>query len=118
MKIQANPDFLTLAEAKNYLRVEQDLDDPFISDLVTVAMEQADNFLQNDFKEQNEAGEWVDLPVPFSVKLACLKMIASWYETRSDDVTQINAGGVTTQLGEMPWSAQRLLHPYKKLVGT
>ena len=118
MKITEHNDFLTLAEAKKYLQLEQDQDDPFILDLITIAKEQADNFLQNDFKKQNEAGEWVDLPVPFSVKLACLKMIMSWYETRGDDITQINAGGVTTQLGDMPWNAERLLYPYKKLVGT
>lgn len=117
MKISETIDFLTLEEVKGYMRIEHDLDDSFFGDLIAIAIEQSDNFLQNDFKSEVN-GEWVDLPIPFSCKLACLKMISSWYEVRSDDITQINAGGVTTQLGEMPWDAMRLLHPYRKLVGT
>ena len=117
MKIIDKIDFYDLAEVKNYLRVTTNADDDYITDLMQIAKEQADSYLQNDFTEQNEAGEWVDTPIPFSCKLACLKMVASWYETRSDDITSINAGGVTVQLGEMPWSAQRLLNPYRRLVG-
>jgi hypothetical protein len=118
MLLQHKADFITLAEVKNYLRVDHTLDDAYIADLIEISKEQADSFLQNDFLEQNEAGEWVDSPIPFSCKLACFKMIASWYETRSDDQTGINAGGVTVTLGEMPWTAMRLLLPYKRLVGT
>jgi uncharacterized phage protein (predicted DNA packaging) len=117
MKIANLDNFLTVAEIKAYLRIDQDLDDTFLADLIKVAQEQADNFLQNEFQEQNESGEWVDIPVPFSIKLACLKMIASWYETKSDDTSGVNAGGVTLQLGEIPWDAKRLMRPYRKLVG-
>lgn len=117
MKISENAAFLSLEEVKNYLRVEHTLDDAFITDLMEIAKEQADHYLQNDFKELSETGEWVDAPVPFSVKLACFKTIASWYETRSDDITSINAGGVTVALGEMPWDSIRLLQPYRRLVG-
>jgi uncharacterized phage protein (predicted DNA packaging) len=117
MKIANQDNFLTAAEVKNYLRIDQDLDDDFLADLIKIAQEQADAYLQNEFKEQNESGEWVDIPVPFSIKLGCLKMIASWYETRSDDTNGVNAGGVTLQLGDIPWDAQRLMNPYRKLVG-
>jgi hypothetical protein len=117
MKLQDKADFLTLIDAKNYLKVEHDLDDAFITDLIEIAKEQADHYLQNEFEDLNDAGELVDQPIPFSCKLACLKMIASWYETRSDDITGINAGGVTISLGEIPWNAIRLLQPYRRLVG-
>jgi uncharacterized phage protein (predicted DNA packaging) len=117
MRISEITDFYTLDEVKAYLRVSHTADDGFISDLMEIAKEQADAFMQNDFTAENDTGEWVDTPVPFSVKLACFKMVASWYETKSDDITSINAGGVTVQLGDMPWSSKRLLYPYKRLVG-
>lgn len=117
MKIANSNDLLTTAEVKAYLRIDQDLDNDFLADLIKIAQEQADAFLQNEFKELDENGEWVDIPIPFSIKLGCLKMIASWYETKSDDTSGVNAGGVTLQLGDIPWDAQRLMSPYRKLVG-
>jgi uncharacterized phage protein (predicted DNA packaging) len=116
MRVKDKTDFITAEEAKRYIKVEHDQEDGFIKELITIAQEQADNFLQNEFREQKD-GEWVDLPIPFSIKLACLKMIAAWYETRGDDVSRINAGGVTIELGDIPWDSARLLYPYKKLVG-
>jgi uncharacterized phage protein (predicted DNA packaging) len=116
MRVRNKADFLTVEETKQYLKVEHTKEDDFIKDLIEIAKEQADSFLQNEFKELKD-GEWVDLPIPFSIKLACLKMIAAWFETRGDEITSINAGGVTIELGDMPWDSVRLLYPYKKLVG-
>ena len=116
MRVKNKVGFITVQEAKKYLKVEHILDDQYITDLIEISKEQADSFLNNDFLEEVE-GEWVDIPIPFSIKLACLKMIASWFETRSDDQTSVNAGGVTVQLGDMPWDSARLLYPYRRLPG-
>lgn len=117
MRVTSKENYISLNEAKHYIKVEHDQDNDYITDLIAISIEQADLFLQNDFRKQDENGEWVDLPVPFSIKLACLKMIASWYETRTDDQPSVNAGGAVIQLGEIPWDSQRLMYPYRKLVG-
>lgn len=107
MKITEINDFISIVEAKSYMRVEHALDDALIVDLVTAATEQVDAFLQNEFIEQDETGEWVNLPVPFSIKLAALKTAAYLYENRGD-----------TGKEGIPGDALRLLYPYRKLVGT
>lgn len=103
-----------LPETKNYLRVEHTEDDALISDLIDVAKEQIDAFLQNDFidTEGNAIG------IPLSIKIAAFKMVASWYEARRDDVTNENAGGHSVAVGEIPYDSKKMLFKFKKLVGT
>ena len=53
MKYTAVADNLTLATAyvKNWLKVDDTTDDTLIADLITIAKEMADDFLQNDFRD-------------------------------------------------------------------
>lgn len=95
---------LTLLEVKAWLKVEHDLDDPILPNLIEVAVYEAYNYMQNDFEEEIE-GELVEKPIPFNVKLACMMFIAYIYENRGDVPTQL------------PLNCMRLLTPYKKLVG-
>lgn len=110
---------IDISKLKDYLKIEYSEDDSLLLDLVKVAKEQIDLFLNNDFVTVDEvSGNSVDLPIPFSLNLAVYQMVASWYETRSVGVTSKNVGGITYNLGTMPIETQWLLYSLRKLVGT
>ena len=109
---------ITVEETKSYLKVEHDEDDTLISDLIDVAIEQADTLMNNEFTEVDEdTGEETETTIPTSVKLACLKMVAAWYEHRGDQTVNVRLGDRSVTLGEVPWDARRLLRPYCRLPG-
>ena len=64
---------ITLAEAKNYLKVEHDLEDDLIEKMTAAAIQKAKQRTNREFSE-----------VPPDVDLAILKILAFWYENRSD----------------------------------
>lgn len=96
---------LTLDQIKNWLKIENDLENLLLIDLKEVAIHEAFNFMQNDFSEVGESGELVNIPIPFNVKTACFMIIAYLYENR---------GEIQTAL---PLNSMRLLTPYKRVVG-
>lgn len=109
---------ITLTEAKSYLRVDHDSDDVLIQTLIEAAQEQAEQFLGHDFTETDaDTGEVTQLPIPATVKLACLRMVAAFYESRADGVASEKLGDHALTLGQIPWDVQRMLWPYRKNPG-
>lgn len=109
---------ITLGEMKSYLRIDHDADDELLTLLIATAKEQAQAYLNHDFTEIDEEGIVTYLTVPSSIKLACMKMVNSWYEYRDDVTEQSNLGGRSRNVGDVPWDAQEILWPHRKLVGT
>ena len=72
---------LTLAEVKNYLKVEHELDNDIITELTTAAILEAGEYLNRDWN----AGEY-----PAAVKTGILSLIASKYEHRGDEANALN----------------------------
>lgn len=110
---------IDLSKLKEYLRIDFEHSDRELLDLVRVAKEQIENFLNNDFTSVGENGESVDLPIPFSVNLAAYQIIGQWYETRSNGVTEKNVGGISYRFNtkDFPLETLALLAPYRKWVG-
>ena len=96
---------ITLEELKAWLKVEHNLDDLILDNLKDAAVNEAFNYTQNDFREYNELGELVQMPIPFNFKLACYMLVAYLYENRGD------------LENTLPHNSRNLLEPYKKLVG-
>lgn len=97
---------ITLDQIKAWLKVEHDLDNDILTNLREVAVNEAFNFMQNDFvTEVEDTGELVNVPIPFNVRTACMMFIAYLYENRGDQQTS------------MPLNCMKLLNPYKRLVG-
>jgi len=107
-----SPDYITIDTIKKWIRVEHTLDDDLLLMLRQVAVNEAWNYTQNDFQTTNDAGELVDVPIPFNVVMACLMYIAYLYENRGE-LSFTQGTGVP-----LPISYLTLLNPYKKLVGT
>lgn len=98
--------FITVDEMKNYLRIRyQSNDDELIQDLIDSAI---------DIAEEHMNRPWVvgDV-VPSPIKLACKKMIASWYEHRDDETRLERIGDTTTHRDKVPWTAERILDKYR-----
>lgn len=109
---------ISLAEMKNYLRVDHNADDDLILLLIETAKEQAQAYLNTDFSYVDTEGVVRYLAIPSAIKLACMRMVNSWYDYRDDVTETSNLGGRSRNVGEVPWDAERMLWPYKKLVGT
>jgi uncharacterized phage protein (predicted DNA packaging) len=96
---------IPLTKVKQWLKVEHDLENDLLEELKTLAINEAQNYMQNDFEEVDEQGELVLEPIPFNIILACLMLIAHLYENRGEESEHL------------PQQVYRLLTPYKKLVG-
>lgn len=106
---------IDLQELKNYLKIDHSADDDLLVLLIESAKEHAEAYLNHDFTEIDEKGMVRQMAIPSSIKLACFKMINSWYDYR-DDVTETkNVGGVSANLGEVPYDAEALMWKYRKL---
>ncbi len=106
-RLMTGTESITLDQIKAWLKIENDLDNDLLTNLKEVAINEAFNFMQNNFETEVEnTGELVNVPIPFNIKTACLMLIAYFYENRGNE-------NIT-----MPLSCMRLLAPYKKLVGT
>ena len=107
---------VSVEEMKSYLRIDNDLDNAMIQDLIISAKEQADNYMQNDFTTINETtGELVLTPIPLSVYRAIKGLVAYWYYNREDFVQNENAG--TYQKGkakDVPMNFYDTLWAYRK----
>lgn len=84
---------LPLESVKSYLKVEHNLEDPFINKLKEAAIEIAKIETNRSF-----------IDVPEAVHLGILKVIAYWYENR-------------TELNEIPAEAASLFHKYRRSPG-
>jgi hypothetical protein len=106
-RLSTGAESITLDQIKAWLKIEHDLDNDILLNLKEVAINEAFNFMQNDFEiEVEDTGELVNAPIPFNIKTACLMFIAYLYENRGNE-------NIT-----MPLNSMRLFAPYKKLVGT
>ncbi|MGN7485358.1 head-tail connector protein [Priestia megaterium] len=109
---------ISVTEMKSYLRVDHTADDELLTLLIETAKEQAEAYLNHDFTETDTEGVVTYLTIPSTVKLACMRMVNSWYDYR-DDVTETSTlGDRSRNVGEIPWDAEEMLWKYKKLVGT
>ncbi len=109
---------ISLQEVKAYLRIDHNADDALLTLLIETAKEQAQAYLNHDFTELDSEGVVTYLAIPSAVKLACLRMVNSWYDYRDDSTETSSLGNRSRNVGEVPWDAERMLWPYKKLVGT
>lgn len=109
---------ITLAEMKSYLRVDHNADDDLITLLIETAKEQAEAYLNHDFTVTDAEGIVIQETIPSVVKLACMRMVNTWYDYRDEVTETSNLGGRSRNIGEVPWDTQIMLWPYRKLVGT
>lgn len=84
---------IPLADIKQYLKVEHDLEDSIIERISAAAIQKASQRVNRDFDK-----------VPADVELAIFKIIAYWYENRSDQ-------------NEIPAEAEEILAPYYRFPG-
>jgi hypothetical protein len=107
---------VSVEEMKDYLRIDNDLDNPMIEDFINGAKEQADNYMQNDFTTIDETtGELVLTPIPLSVYRAVKSLVAYWYYNREDFVSSENAGTYTKgKAKDVPMNFYNLLWAYRK----
>jgi hypothetical protein len=95
---------------KTFLKIDHNEEDALLADMLAAAMLQADQYCQNEFKD--EAG--ADLAIPAGVRIAVLRIAAALYESRFDHVSSWTVSGIGMAAGQIEWNAQRLLQPYRK----
>jgi uncharacterized phage protein (predicted DNA packaging) len=106
-----SPDYITLDRIKAWLRIEHNLDDDLLNNCRLVAVNEADNYTQNDFTHVDENGNTVDDPIPFNMTLGCMMYISYLYENRGNVTFEYGSGTPLTITYIKLWT------PYKKLVG-
>ena len=89
-------DPITLAEAKNHLRVMHDDEDAYIETLITAARQYAENYQNRVYVEKkSEDGSVIAAEeMPVMEKAACLLLIGHWFENR----TAVNIGNIATEI--------------------
>jgi hypothetical protein len=107
-----------LSDLKDYLKIEYNEDDALLTSLVKTAKELAILYLNDDFTTEDSTGNTVELPIPFTVNLACYRMVANWYEHRVGGIKLKTVGGIQYQMSEIPQDALSLLCMHRKNVGT
>jgi hypothetical protein len=98
---------LTVTDLKDHLKIEHAEEDAQLDRILAAAKRQADHFCQNDFEE-------VTAPFPDDIKVAVLKIAATLYAAREDHIKDESVEGISYTAGQIEWSAQRLLFPYKR----
>lgn len=81
---------ITLAEMKNYLRMNgfEDFpteEDSLIQDLIDSAIEDVGDYVNRDYKD--ELG--VQLPIPSKLKISAMKIVAIKYENRTESTKEL-----------------------------
>lgn len=96
---------------RQYVKMDDDSDDPVISDLFESAKHEADAFLNNPFLD----AEGNEQPVPPPVRTWVLKRMARDYVRREEGLASDSATGV----GSTTWGASEYteLWPYRKSPG-
>lgn len=99
---------LSVKDMKHHLRLDPAFtdDDKLIEDFINVAKEQADNYMQNDFRKIADTGELVEMPIPFSVLKAIKGLVTHFYYNREDFVAD---GEI-----DVPMNFYDILWPYRK----
>ena len=92
-------------KVKGFLKIDHDHEDFYIELLINAATQRAESYINRDWEDEED--------IPADITIGCLKAIASWYETRTDDQQSQQAGYSNKQMGETPWAAQKLWALYR-----
>ena len=95
-------EFISIEEAKNYLRVDFDDDDELIVGFICASLEFCENHLQQCFDELYLTKE----ELPKSIKQAAFFMLSHFYENR------IAVSSV--KMTELPLGVKALLDPHRE----
>jgi hypothetical protein len=106
---------IPIATAKNYLRVDHNIDNDLIALLSAGAVEKVSDYLNRDDYEAIE-------DVPTLAKMAALRLVADWYDNRDTITTRLTIGGgpgsTQKEIGEGPWTLGNMLDAIRKNPGT
>lgn len=92
-------EWLTIEQVKLHLRLDHDEEDSLLASLIKVAAE----YVETDTRRS--LADWGG-PIPESVRVAGLHLVALWYENRQ---------GVTDRpLTAIPFGIDALLQPYRR----
>jgi hypothetical protein len=99
-------------EVASYIRCDND--EQLMQTLMEAAVAQIRRFLgDNNFLD----ADLYELAIPADIKLAIMRLCASFYENRRDDVYSQSLGGVSETFGDMPHSVHHMLQKYRFEVG-
>jgi len=93
--------YITLETAKEHLRLVDDLDDTYISMLISVAEQAVSDQINEPLSKFEVVG---DIPAP--LKHAALLLIGQFYENREPVIAGVS-------ISKIPLTLEYLLQPYK-----
>lgn len=104
---------LNLDQVKAFLRVEHNLDDDYISSLITVAREYVETYQGRLIAErvaEDESEEVPEYEIPKSYELQAMLLLISHYYDNRQAITAQN-------MSEIPYTITRLLYFNRDLTG-
>lgn len=102
---------LTVEEARLYARIDNDVEDTLVEELLNAGKAAADEFLGNPFTERG-----VELPIPGPIKTWVLQYIVWAYERRSLNLSNQATSGVGSNSYEAgPTPDTRIMHWWRKI---
>jgi hypothetical protein len=101
---------LDVPTLKTYLKIENDLEDALLADMLAAAKLQADHYCQNEFLKDDGTTDII----PNAVRIAVLRIAGALYESRLDHVGSWTVSGIGMAAGQIEWNAQKLLQPYRR----
>jgi uncharacterized phage protein (predicted DNA packaging) len=90
---------LSVSEAKEYLRIDNDEEDRIIASLIIAATEYVQNVMRRSFDEFDK--------VPESVNQAVLLTVATMYENRQGGKDGLDMGGLTDIIRRMTFAYRK-----------
>lgn len=97
---------ISLDDAKSYLRVSHDMDDSVIDLTIRSAISRIDSLLgRTDIESPADVAP--------EIELACLRLVAAWYQTRRDTGSESVGGYSVSNVGRIPHDVMALITPYR-----
>ena len=95
----ATPTFLTTAEVKNYIRVDYDVDDSFIDDLIEAAYDAFEGFTSRSLRTYTIEAVWEQFGASVDLPYAPVTSVTS-VEYRFEDGTNNDVTSIWEQVGD------------------